>query len=159
MEGGAGRGLRGLVEPVVVGLGYELVGIEEGALGRGGVLRVYIDSRTGITLRDCERVSQQISSVLDVEDPIRGSYTLEVSSPGLDRPLFRLEDFERFQGARVRIELKAPAGGRRRFLGRLLGVAGTEIVVVAEDGEQHRLPFGAIRKARLVPVVGREGRV
>jgi ribosome maturation factor RimP len=154
MDVGEVRGLRALVEPVVVGLGYELVGIEGSARGRGGMLRVYIDSRSGITIRDCERVSHQLSSVLDVEDPIPGRYTLEVSSPGVDRPLFSLEDFTRFEKQVVRIELNMPVGGRRKIVGRLLGVYGTEIVVIADGDEEHRIRFSAIRKARLVGARG-----
>ncbi|MGH8582152.1 MAG: ribosome maturation factor RimP [Gammaproteobacteria bacterium] len=147
------EGLRRLLEPVVVGMGYELVGIERSGGRQRGLLRVYIDRIDrdgGITLDDCERVSHQLSGVLDVEDAIRGAYTLEVSSPGLDRPLFAPRDFARFVGQMARIDLDRPIGGRRRFSGVLCeGTA--ETVRIVEDGEEYCIPFAAIHKARLVP--------
>jgi ribosome maturation factor RimP len=139
-----------IVEPAVTGLGYELVGVEYHPQPRNGLLRVYIDQPEGITVDDCERVSHQLSGVLDVEDPIRGHYTLEVSSPGLDRPLFTVEQFERFAGNRVRIRLSAPLAGRRNFSGRLCGVE-NDNVVVEVDGDETRLPLDSIEQARLVP--------
>jgi ribosome maturation factor RimP len=137
-----------LIEPVVMGLGYELVGVEFD--GRQRVLRVYIDSVAGITLDDCSRVSNQVSGVLDVEDPIPGRYQLEISSPGLDRPLFSFAHFERFKGEMVRLQLLRPMEGRRRFKARLLGVDGD--CVVLQDGEATlRIPYESIEKARLAP--------
>ncbi len=139
-----------LFEPSVSALGYELVGVEYLAQGRHSLLRIYIDSDDGITVDDCERVSRQISAVLDVEDPIRGQYTLEVSSPGADRPLFKAEHFERFAGSLVKLKLKVPLEGRRKFKGRLNGIKDGEITVESEDGE---LVFALqdIEKAQLVP--------
>ena len=137
-----------LIEPVVAGLGYELVGIEFDSRVR--VLRVYIDQETGIQVDDCSRVSYQVGGMLDVEDPIPGNYQLEISSPGLDRPLYTLAHFERFQGAQVRIHLRRPINERRRCRGRLVGIEGDEILV-QDEGETLRIPFEAIEKARLVP--------
>jgi ribosome maturation factor RimP len=138
--------IRRSVEP----LGFELVGVEYMALGSRHVLRIYIDHAEGIDVDDCARVSHQVSGVLDVEDPIPGEYDLEVSSPGLDRPLFTEEHFARFAGADVNIRLHAKLQGRRRFGGRLLGVEDGEVLVEV-DGETFRLPLANIEQARLVP--------
>lgn len=142
--------LHELIEPAVSALGYELLGLQL-MPGRAGVLlRVYIDSTEGISLEDCERVSYQVSGVLDVEDPIAGRYTLEVSSPGLDRPLFTRRHFEQHAGRRVRIRMQSPLEGRRRFKGELKGYRDGRVVVL-EDGEERALPHEMIRSARLVP--------
>jgi ribosome maturation factor RimP len=137
-----------LIEPIVAQLGYELVGIEFDARVR--VLRVYIDQASGIVVDDCSRVSYQLSGMLDVEDPIPGQYQLEVSSPGIDRPLFTLTHFQRFIGSVASIHLRRPVGNRRRVKGRLAGVEGDDILVEEETGTL-RLPFDAIDRARLVP--------
>jgi len=137
-----------LIEPIVAQLGYELVGIEFD--GRSRVLRVYIDRAEGIVVDDCSRVSYQLSGMLDVEDPIPGHYQLEVSSPGLDRPLFKLAHFERFIGSVATIRLRIAVDNRRRVKGRLVSVEGDDILV-EEDSGTLRLPFGAIERARLVP--------
>ncbi|WP_045224875.1 ribosome maturation factor RimP [Methyloterricola oryzae] len=137
-----------LVEPVVTGLGYELVGVEFDSHQR--ILRVYIDREAGIGVDDCSRVSHQLSGVLDVEDPIPGNYQLEISSPGMDRPLFTPEHFERFVGALVRIQVLRPVEGRRRFKGRLLAIEGGT-VHLEEDGARYAIPFESIEKARIVP--------
>jgi ribosome maturation factor RimP len=143
--------LTALVESVVEPMGYEPIGVEYVQSGAGSaVLRVYIDHQRGITLEDCEAVSRQLGSVLDVEDPVAGHYDLEVSSPGLDRPLFKLEHFERFGGERARIRLLAKLNGRRRYDGVLAGVDGTTVLLDAE-GERFELPFELIESARLVP--------
>lgn len=140
-----------LVRAVVEPMGYECVGVEHDTGRQGGaVLRVYIDHVDGIGLDDCEAVSHQLSGALDVADPIAGHYDLEVSSPGLDRPLFALEHFRRFSGARVRIRLAEKLDGRRRFDGRIAGVDG-ETVLLDSDGERVALPFARIESARLVP--------
>jgi ribosome maturation factor RimP len=135
-----------LLEPAVEALNYELVELEF----HGGVLRIYIDRPEGVTLDDCQKVSQQMGAVLDVEDPIPGAYTLEVSSPGMDRPLRKPMDFQRHAGQRVRIELLLPFDGRRRFSGTLRGVE-TDEVLIEVDSKLYRLPFTQIGKARLVP--------
>lgn len=140
--------IQSLVEPVVVGLGYELVGIEFD--GHQRVLRLYIDGPDGIGLEDCSKVSYQISGVLDVEDPIPGRYQLEVSSPGMDRPLFTPDQYRRFLGSLIRIQLVRPQEGRRRFKGILIALEGDE-VCLQEDGKDYRIPFALIDRARLVP--------
>lgn len=131
-------------------LGYELLGIEHLAQGRHSLLRLYIDSPDGITVEDCERVSHQVSGVLEVEDPIKGQYTLEVSSPGLDRPLFKLEHYARFIGEVVSLRLVRPLGERRKFKGRLLALR-EDAVVVEQDGVEVVIPLEDIDKAHLVP--------
>lgn len=142
--------LAALLAPVVEALGYELWELEYSA-GRGtGLLRVYIDAEAGITLDDCERVSRAVSEQLDAADPIPGQYTLEVSSPGLERPLRSPAHFARFVGEPVFVETVQPLEGRRRFKGRL-AAAGTEAVEVEEDGRLWTLPLGGIRKAHLAP--------
>lgn len=142
--------VQAIIEPAVTALGYELVGIEYLSQGRHSLLRIYIDSEEGITVDDCADVSHQVSAVLDVEDPIKGVYTLEVSSPGLDRPLFKAADFERYAGERVDVRLRLPLDGRRRFKGTLLGVR-DEKVIVEVEGTDYLLPLQDIDKANLVP--------
>jgi ribosome maturation factor RimP len=137
-----------LIGPVVTGLGYELVGVEFD--GRQRLLRVYIDSPDGIALDDCSRVSNQVSGMLDVEDPITGRYQLEISSPGIERPLFTLEHYERFKGELVRLQLTHAIQGRKRFKARLIGVD-LDNVLLQEGDETLAIPFDAIEKARLAP--------
>jgi len=140
-----------MLEPGIRSLGYELVGVEFQTGGKGGgLLRVYIDSEDGISADDCQKVSYQVSGVLDVEDPIPGHFTLEVSSPGLDRLLFRPEDFDRFAGQLVKLRLTYPIEGQRKFKGRLAGMRGENVVIKADDLEIS-LPFDQIEQARLVP--------
>jgi ribosome maturation factor RimP len=140
-----------MLEPGIRSLGYELVGVEFQTGGKGGgLLRVYIDSENGISAEDCQKVSYQVSGLLDVEDPIPGHYTLEVSSPGLDRLLFRPEDFDRFAGQMVKLRLTYPVEGQRKFKGRLVGMRG-ENVVIEGDEMEISLPFDQIEQARLVP--------
>lgn len=139
--------VRGVVEP----MGYEFVGLEYLSRPKAGhLLRVYIDIERGILIDDCEAVSRQLSAVLDVEDPVSGEYALEVSSPGLDRPLFELAHFRRFAGQTARVKLVRPIDGRRRFKGVIESVAGEEIRLRV-DNEVVVLPFGDIDGARLVP--------
>lgn len=140
-----------LIEPVVNGLGFEVVDIEFRPHASNGLLRVYIDQKKGIQLEDCEAVSRQLSAMLDVEDPIPGHFTLEVSSPGLDRSLRKAEDFEQFAGEIVKIKMAMPnLEGQRNFTGKLLGLKEGEVLLEA-DGETHYLPLGGIDSARLVP--------
>ena len=139
-----------ILQPTIEGMGYEFVGVEYvGQAGRN-TLRVYIDTAAGVTLDDCEAVSHQISGLLDVENVISGTYDLEVSSPGLDRPLFRVEDFVRFAGERVKIRLVVTLDGRRNFTGQLLG-AENGLVAVEVDGQVFKLDYEQIERARLVP--------
>ena len=139
-----------LLEPVVTGLGYELVEIEYQPNPKHGVLRIFIDQPDGIQLDDCQEVSNQVSALLDVEDPIPGHYNLEVSSPGLDRPLNKVEDFERFTGEMVKIKTVMAIDGQRNFKGLLRGIEGDDITIEF-DGKQVTLPLASIEKARLVP--------
>jgi ribosome maturation factor RimP len=156
-----------LLEPPIEALGFELIDIEFAREGRGGVLRIYIDRcadgdhrasgehRAGgdqamITVDDCAAASHAVSRVLEIEDPIKGHYTLEVSSPGFDRILRKRAHFERFIGERIFAELKVPIEGRRRFVGVLKSVVG-EAIVVEVDGQAHELPLERIQKARLRP--------
>jgi ribosome maturation factor RimP len=144
-----------LLEPPIEALDYELVDLEFARAGSSGVLRIYIDRRGlepggQITVDDCARVSQALSRVLETEDPIKGHYTLEVSSPGFDRILRTRAHFERFSGARIAAELKLPLDGRRRFVGVLKSVA-PDTIVVEVDGKAYSLPLDRIQKARLRP--------
>lgn len=148
------NGLRELLEPAVNLLGCELVAIEHVMRGGGSgqLLRIYIDREDGVTVNDCERVSHQVSGVLDVEDVISGSYVLEVSSPGLDRPLGTVRDFERFSGHAVRLRTDGPINGQRNFKGLLRGLRGSDVVLETEGGEVT-LPLDRVEKARLIPEV------
>jgi ribosome maturation factor RimP len=142
--------LANLIEPTVVNLGYELSDLELKLGGRDGVVRVFIDKPDGVDLTDCEIVSKQLSAVLDVEDPLPGHYTLEVSSPGLDRKLTKPAHFQRFLGETVRVKLRFPLAGRRNFRG-ILRAADEEKIEVEVDGESFSLEIAAIESARLVP--------
>ncbi len=146
-----------LFEPVVNGMGFDLIEIEHFPNPKHGVLRLYIDraegsegESKGVVIEDCSAVSRQISALIDVEDPINGQFNLEVSSPGLDRPLRRLQDFKRFTGSLVKLKTVIPMDGQRNFKGRLLQ-ASEESVVIETDNEEISLPMSAIEKARVVP--------
>ena len=141
-----------LLEPAIEQMGYELTDLEVRLGARDGVLRLFIDKTDGVGLDDCEAVSRQVSTVLDVEDPMPGQYTLEVSSPGLDRRLSKAEHFRRFQGEDVRIKLRAPNDGRRNYRGTI-GAVSDDAVEVQVDGQWHRLALDSIAMARLVPQV------
>ncbi len=138
-----------LIEKPIESLGYMLLGVEYTKHGGDTVLRLYIDSEQGISIEDCERVSHQVSGILEVEDPISSAYSLEVSSPGFDRPLFKQRDFERFTGSEAKISMKLPVQGRRNFRGILQGVS-EGIVIIEVDGELYDLPLAKVAKARLV---------
>ncbi len=142
--------LNDLLQPLVESLGYEFVGLEYQNNPKQSVLRIYIDSEPGVGLEDCETVSREVAALLDVEDPIKGHYNLEVSSPGLDRPLFTPEQYARFAGEEAQLSLFAPMDGRRKFKGVILD-ADEEAVRLEVDGEPVRLEFNNIAKARLVP--------
>jgi len=139
-----------LIEPVVEGLGYECVGIEYNSHPKHGFLRIYIDSEQGVGMEDCTKVSHQVSGVLDVEDPISGEYDLEVSSPGMDRPLFNLKQFEQFIGQTAQVSLFKPVGGRRKITGLIEKVEDNN-VYLQQDGQVYKVPFQAMSKARLEP--------
>ena len=141
--------IEALLRPEIEALGYELI-VAEYTTGRGATLRLYVDSPRGITVDDCEAVSRQVSGVLDVENPLPGAYTLEVSSPGLDRPLVTAEHFARFVGEEVRFTLKRPRDGQRRFRGDIAAVDGDQ-VVLSVQGRELRANMDEIESARLVP--------
>lgn len=148
--------LRRLLESGVRALGFDLVNVELHGRGAHSTLRVYIDGPHGVSVDDCANVSRQLSAILDVEDPIPGSYTLEVSSPGLDRPLVTLEDFRRFSGETVKLRTHEAVGGRRNFTGRLAGVRSERVLLDLDDAaggetQQVELELNQIERARLVP--------
>lgn len=140
--------VRRTAEPIVEGLGLELVGVELAQEGHRRVLWVFIDGPDGVGIDDCARVSPELSAALDVEDPMPGAYELRVSSPGLERPLIRVTDFQRFTGKEAQIQLSAPLGGRRKFTGELLGVEGGDVQLRCTDGD-HAVPLALIQRARL----------
>jgi len=139
-----------LIEPLLVQLGYELVELEMAPAHGRGSLRIFIDRPEGIGISDCERVSREVSALMDVEDPIPTAYALEVSSPGDDRVLRTPAHFERFRGSRVLLELVAPRDGRRRYTGLLQEVSATGVALEV-DRQRVDVSFGEIAKARLAP--------
>ena len=141
-----------MLRTTVEALGYELWGIEYLSQGRHSVLRVYIEAENGIAVEDCAKVSEQVGSVLDVEDPIAGEYTLEVSSPGMDRLLFRLDQYPAYVGEVLELRLRIPFEGRRKFKGVLTGIEGEDVVIQVDDHE-YLLPHSAVDKARIEPRV------
>ena len=140
-----------LVTPTLEDLGYELVRIQMSG-GRGHltlqIMAEPLDGRT-MVVEDCATISRALSALLDVEDPISGAYSLEISSPGIDRPLVRPRDFERFAGYEAKVQTEAPIDGRKKFRGRLGDVSETGVRIVAEQ-EEYEVPFTAIRSAKLV---------
>ena len=139
-----------LLEPAVARLGFEITDLEVNLRRGGGLLRIFIDSEAGVTVDDCEAVSRQVSSVLDVADPIAGRYSLEVSSPGLDRRLVKPAHYDRFVGEQIAVTLHRPIDGRRRVRGVLLGREGETIEVRSEEATL-RIPLAEIDVTRLVP--------
>ena len=138
-----------LIEPIVEGLGYECVGIEFNPHPKHGLLRIYIDTDDGIVLEDCTRVSHQLSGMLDVEEPISSNYQLEVSSPGADRPFFKLSQFEKFIGSTVIINLFKPINKQRKIIGQIEAVV--DNIIILQTDQRLEIPFQAMSKARLVP--------
>ena len=144
--------IEALLAPAVSALGLELLGAEYSAGVNNALLRLYIDHRERpVTIEDCESVSREVSALLDVHDPIDAHYTLEVSSPGIARPLFKPEHFARFVGEPAKVTVDLPIENRRRFQGNILRVEGDEIVL-DQDGQEARIPHANITKARLAPV-------
>jgi len=140
-----------LAEPIALEAGLELVDIEHRHEGRGTVLRLLMDRPGGVSLDELAAVSRQVSDVLDVHaDAWPGSYTLEVSSPGVNRPLTRPAHFEAFVGKRVHVRTRVPLGTRRSFRGVLDSVSSSGIVVSADGAERHTIPFAAIARAELM---------
>ncbi len=142
--------LNELLQPLVEDLGYEFVGIEYNSNPKHSVLRIYIDKENGVDIKDCESVSRETAALLDVKDPIRSKYDLEVSSPGLDRPLFTPAHYIEFAGYEAKINLFAPQDGRRKFTGPILG-ADEKNVRIEQDGSEVTLDFNNIAKAKLIP--------
>jgi ribosome maturation factor RimP len=142
--------LNELLQPLVEDLGYEFVGLEYNSNPKHSVLRVFIDAEDGVGIEDCEVVSREVAALLDVKDPIRSHYNLEVSSPGLDRPLFTLAHYLEFAGQPAQITLFAPQNGRRKFSGPILGVK-ENTVCIEQDGAEVALDFDNIAKAKLIP--------
>lgn len=142
--------LHDMLAPAVEALGFECWGIEYLSQGRHSLLRVYIEHPEGVTVDGCALVSSQLSAILDVEDPISGDYTLEVSSPGMDRPLFTLAQYAQYSGEQARIRLRTPHEGRRNFQGIIRGVEGDEVVVLVDEHE-YLLPIDSIDKGNIIP--------
>jgi len=140
-----------LIEPTLKGMGYELVRVQFAGGDRRPTLQIMAErvDRRAMGVEDCAEISRTISSLLDVEDPVQGSYLLEVTSPGIDRPLLRPADYERFAGFEARLELREPIEGRRRFRGRIAGLEQGFVRLVDPAGE-FRLPLEGIAKAKLV---------
>lgn len=136
---------------LIPAMGYDFVGCELLRQGRVSVLRIYIDNEQGITLTDCTKVSHQVSAMLDVEDPIQGKYHLEVSSPGLDRPLFSVAQYKKFIGSRIKVRMYNPLNNQRNFVGILQQVDETNHIHLLTDTEKVILPFSGIEKARVIP--------
>ena len=151
VETGLEARVANIVGPVAAGLGYRLVRVRLSGLN-GGTLQIMAERPDGtMSVEDCAEVSRAVSALLEVEDPIHGAFTLEVSSPGIDRPLTRLKDFERFAGFEAKLELQMPHEGQRRFRGRLRGVEGDTIIVLLDEGERElRVSFAEMAKAKLV---------
>jgi ribosome maturation factor RimP len=141
-----------IASPLIRELGLDLVDVEFRREAGGWILRVYLDKRGGVTLQDCQRVSEELSDLLDVENLVGHPYSLEVSSPGLNRPLGREADFLRFVGERIRVTTSQAIGGQRRFLGTLRGYESGRVVLEREDGSRVLIPHHLITKARLAPV-------
>ena len=142
------RRIEDIVAPTIVGMGYELVRV---AMSKGGTLQIMIEPADGraMDVEACAVLSRALSAVLDVEDPMPGSYTLEVSSPGIDRPLTRPKDFARWAGHIARLETAEPVEGRRRFKGTLLGLEGDLVKLRLEDGKEAEVPLSAVSRAKL----------
>ncbi len=142
-------GILPVVEPVIVGMGYDFWGLECQSGVKTAHVRIYIDRQEGITLDDCSRVSQQLSAVLDVEDPIQVPYTLEISSPGINRPLFSAEQMKGVIGSKVKIKTLWAIGERRNFSGILEKVGDEDIEVKVDGKDFYTVPINAIKNAKL----------
>ena len=143
--------VREIATQVADSTGLELVLLEFGRAGGRAIVRLTIDKEGGVTLEDCASYSRRVGAVLEIDDPIPSAYSLEVSSPGLDRRLVKPDDYVRFQGKPIRVSLTSPLAGRRNFRGVLKGLEGTDILLELEAGQLARLPLESVDKARLVP--------
>ncbi len=140
--------LRELLAPTVEAQGFELWGVEHLSQGRHSLLRLYIDAESGVSVDDCAVVSQQVGALLDVEEPVSGEYVLEVSSPGVDRRLFRLDQYAAYTGEELEVRLRRPFEGRRKYRGVLRAIEGEDIVILVDDHE-YLLPFSEVERAQL----------
>ncbi|RJE77763.1 ribosome maturation factor RimP [Pseudoalteromonas citrea] len=138
-----------MLEPAVEALGFELLGLEFVQAGRHSTLRVYIENEGGVSVDNCADASRQVSAILDVEDPITNEYDLEVSSPGVDRPLFKLAHYEKAQGEEVRVRTKLPQDGRRNFKGDLIAVS-ADMITLKIDGNEHFIMLSNIERANII---------
>jgi ribosome maturation factor RimP len=143
--------IRKVTEPILEASGMELIKVEILTKEKGRILRLYIDKEGGVNLDDCVKISKQINPVLDVEDIIHGSYVLEVSSPGLDRPLVREKDFLKYKGKLVKIQIKEPIDNRRNYKGKIVDVKEGILMLNIEEGITVELPLFLIIKAKLIP--------
>ena len=141
--------LTDMLRPAVEEVGKELLGCEFISAGNHSVLRLFIDHENGVEVDDCAEVSRQVGAILDVEDPISSEYNLEVSSPGLDRPLFEMLHFQAVIGETINVKLSMPLNGRRKFKGKLKAIE-NDILIVLLDGEEYELIFSNVDKANLV---------
>src|SRR5688500_4659338 len=141
--------LRNLIEEVVEGQGYELVDIELKGAGKHSLLRIFIDRLEGVSLKDCELISEQLGTVLDVEDLIPFSYTLEVSSPGLDRKLVKDSDYTRFEGKLAKVQTRIPLQNQKTFKGRLRGLQGSNVLLELPKGNILEIPLDVVHESRL----------
>ena len=148
LNGDMERNIVSLCEPVLASLGFDCVHLEFNGGSGKGMLRIFIDHEDGITVNDCARASRQLETVLDVEEVLNGAYTLEVSSPGLDRPLGRRSDFERYQGQTAKIKTHAPIAGQRHWKGSLAGIEGEDLLIEV-NGETVAIPLSDVKRANL----------
>ncbi len=145
-------GLTELLEPAVEALGYDLIGIEYHSQGKHSILRLFIDSLEGINADDCGAVSHQISGILDVEEPIKGAFSLEVSSPGLERPLFKLKHYEQFIGHNIKLKLREAVGTQKKFKGEISHIEGSRIFIFCEDIKSEvSFEIDEVDKANIIP--------
>ncbi|MDY6861403.1 MAG: ribosome maturation factor RimP [Thermodesulfobacteriota bacterium] len=143
--------IRRVAEPAIEALGMELIKVEIATKHKGRILRLYIDKEGGINLDDCVTISRQINPMLDVENILKGSYTIEVSSPGLDRPLTREKDFIKYKGESIKIETKESIENRKNFQGEIVDIKDKILVLKIEEGKTAEIPLFLIMKARLIP--------
>tara|TARA_R110002096_G_scaffold46543_3_gene124225 strand:+ start:1633 stop:2094 length:462 start_codon:yes stop_codon:yes gene_type:complete len=142
-------GLEALFEPIVQGLGFDLWGVQLRSSENHALVKIFIDHKDGISVDNCSEVSHQVSGILDVEDPISVAYTLEVSSPGLDRPLMKREHFEKYLGEEIKVRLGWAVQERRNFLGQLTKID-EENITMTVDGDLVEFPFNAVKRANLI---------
>src|SRR5918999_2608160 len=148
-EGSIEQRVRRIAERVTIDHGLELVHAEVAGPENKPIVRIFIDKPAGVTHEDCSEVSFNVGTILDVEDFIHASYTLEVSSPGLERGLYKRADYERFAGSEVKLKTRRPVNGQRNFRGALLGIEGEEVLFEDRTNGRVRIPFDAIAKANL----------